>query len=191
MTRLLKWYEEERDNVAGCNGGDKNEWELLGEDLSTWTTEESDKNKRMKRELTKKKERKWKKTKTKVAFHILRLKLLRGYQLFSELQFLKVLKEGEFQKQKSALLFNWFIYNCTFPGKRIVTIVALAIGCQWTSNHIVHCAIGAGKTVTFTLTSTTFVIRNGLQGNILESYVLLFQFISVLLQFLDRLIWDL
>ena len=65
-----------------------------------------------------------------------------------------------------------------------MTIVALAIGCQWTSNHIVHCAIGAGKTVTFTLTSTTFVIRNGLQGNILESYVLLFQFISVLLQFL-------
>ena len=43
MTRLLKRYEEERDNVAGCNGGDKNEWELLGEDLSTWTTEESDK----------------------------------------------------------------------------------------------------------------------------------------------------
>ena len=95
------------------------------------------------------------------------------------------------ETKKSALLFNWFIYNCTFPGKRIVTIVALAIGCQWTSNHIVHCAIGAGKTVTFTLTSTTFVIRNGLQGNILESYVLLFQFISVLLQFLDRLIWDL
>ena len=94
-------------------------------------------------------------------------------------------------KTKSALLFNWFIYNCTFPGKRIVTIVALAIGCQWTSNHIVHCAIGAGKTVTFTLTSTTFVIRNGFQGNILKSYVLLFQFISVLLQFLDRLIWDL
>ena len=108
--------------------------------------------------------------------YILRLKLLRGNQLVSELQFLRLFERWIPEVKKCT--FFPLIYNCTFPGKRIVTIVALAIGCQWTSNHIVHCAIGAGKTVTFTLTSTTFVIRNGLQGNILESYLLLFQFIS-------------
>ena len=96
--------------------------------------------------------------------YILRLKLLRGNQLVSELQFLRLFERWIPEVKKCT--FFPLIYNCTFPGKRIVTIVALAIGCQWTSNHIVHCAIGAGKTVTFTLTSTTFVIRNGLQGNL-------------------------